>query len=57
MHPWLAHATYLNQQALDNDFKISLSTRFDDLDDKKWADKNFRSAYQTHVDRDMWLSK
>lgn len=56
MHPWLVHATYVNPMVRHSEYKLSLSTRFDDLDCEQWAYRNFRNAYTVSVDRDMWIS-
>lgn len=54
MHPWLVHATFVNPSCKESDFKLSLSTRFDDFECPEWANKSFRNAYSTKVDRKLW---
>lgn len=56
MSAWLAHKTYVNQQCSPHDFKLSLSLRFDDLEEDSWDRRDFVSAYGTTVDRELWKS-
>lgn len=55
MHPWLAHSTFVNKNCTDTQYKLSLSTRFDDFFCKAWLKRGYRNAYQNVVDRKMWL--
>ena len=54
MHPWLVHATYVNEQCDANSYKLSISTRFDDFECHQWKKRGFRNAYVGSVDREMW---
>jgi hypothetical protein len=54
MSAWLVHRTFVNPACPPADFKLSLSQRFDDLEDPYWRDRNFVSAYHNAVDRDLW---
>lgn len=55
MSAWLAHKTYINPCCSANDFKLSLSLRFDDLEDELWNNRDFVCAYRNLVDRDVWI--
>lgn len=55
MHPWLAHSTFVNNNCAPAQYKLSISTRFDDFFCKKWSMRGYRNAYQNIVDRSMWL--
>lgn len=52
MSSWLPHRTYLN--AGYHGWKLSLSQRFDDLNEASWAERGFSNAYGTSVDRDLY---
>lgn len=54
MHPWLVHATYVNQSCDIDSYKLSISTRFDDFECAQWEKRGFRNAYSAYVDRKMW---
>lgn len=54
MSAWLIHKTHLHPGCADTDYKLSLSLRFDDLEDDFWSRRGFVSAYQTTVDRSIW---
>lgn len=56
MSPWLAHKTYVNHACAPTVSKLSLSSRFDDLDDESWSDRDFVCAYQNVVNRDVWMT-
>lgn len=53
--PYLPHRTYVNSASVA--YKLSFSRRFDDLACPEWAVKKFVNAYQTQVDRMLYLSK
>ena len=55
MSAWLVHRTFVNPACPPADFKLALSQRFDDLEDRHWQNRGFVSAYHTAVDRDLWL--
>jgi len=54
MHPWLVHGTFINPLCNESDYKLSLSTRFDDFECPEWANRSFRNAYSITVDRKLW---
>ena len=54
MSSWLAHRTHINPACLPETYKLSLSLRFDDLEDGLWDRRNYISAFQNVVDRDVW---
>jgi hypothetical protein len=56
MSPFLVHATYINPNCKEK-YKLSLSTRFDDLNDPSWKIRTFVNAYSTLVDREIYLKK
>lgn len=56
MHPWLVHATYVNPECKNFEFKLSISARFDDFKCAQWANRSYRCAYTQIVDREMWAS-
>lgn len=56
MHPWLVHATFVNEKCSYAEYKLSISTRLDSFDCEKWAERGYRNAYSVQVDRKMWLS-
>lgn len=52
--PWLVHATHLQSGVAGSEYKLALSTRFDDLNCEEWGGRNYVSAYFSAVDRDVW---
>lgn len=52
--PWLVHATHLRSGVADSEYKLALSTRFDDLNCGEWGRRNYVSAYFSAVDREAW---
>jgi hypothetical protein len=46
------HRTYVNPNF--DGWKLSISQRFDDLEDPLWLQNGFRTAYATHVNRDLF---
>ena len=56
MSAWLAHKTYVNERCSPHDFKLSLSLRFDDLEEDSWSQRDFVCAYETSVNRELWKS-
>lgn len=50
---FLVHRTYVNPEF--KGWKLSFSLRFDDLENNQWKEKKFISAYQTTVDRKLFL--
>lgn len=55
MSAWLVHRTHVNLTCPPEQFKLSLSLRFDDLEDPFWGKRDFVSAYENSVNRDLWL--
>jgi Phytanoyl-CoA dioxygenase (PhyH) len=53
MSPFLVHKT---RTSPSNDWKLSLSCRFDDFECRDWDRRNFVSAYRTIVDRQVYLA-
>ena len=53
MSSFLPHRTYVNADF--SGWKLSLSQRFDDLDDREWGVRGFKNAYRTAVDRDLYI--
>ncbi|BDW96807.1 hypothetical protein MACH10_24920 [Thalassospira tepidiphila] len=54
MSCYLPHKTYVNHQYLGE--KLSLSRRFDDLNNQEWVSRRYENAYGTTVDRTLWKS-
>ena len=52
MSSFLPHKTFINSN--DINWKLSLSRRYDDLDDDTWSQRNFLNAYSTQVNRDIY---
>jgi ectoine hydroxylase-related dioxygenase (phytanoyl-CoA dioxygenase family) len=52
MSPYLVHRTRVSTT---QDWKLSLSCRFDDFECPVWNRRNFASAYKTTVDRQVYL--
>lgn len=46
------HRTYVNPNF--DGWKLSISQRYDDLEDPMWFQNGFRTAYTTHVNRDLF---
>ena len=56
MSAWLVHRTFVNPACPPADFKLALSQRFDDLEDRHWQNRGFVSAYHTAVDETYGLN-
>ena len=50
---YLPHRTYVNPNF--DGWKLSLSQRFDDLEDPEWQNKGYKNAFNTRVDRSAYL--
>jgi hypothetical protein len=53
MSAFLPHKTYVNPNY--DGWKLSLSRRFDDLNEKTWAQRGYKNAYGVSVDRGLYL--
>lgn len=53
MSSFLPHRTYVNPTF--DEWKLSLSQRFDDLSDDEWASRGYKNAYGFSVDRELYL--
>jgi len=49
---FIPHRTYVNPNF--DGWKLSISQRYDDLEDPMWFQNGFRTAYATHVNRDLF---
>lgn len=54
MSSFLPHKTFINNKF--EGWKLSISQRFDDLNDDDWAQRGYKNAYSTAVDRKMYLT-
>jgi hypothetical protein len=52
MSAFLPHKTYVNPA--HDGWKLSLSRRFDDLDEKSWENRGYKNAYDVSVDRGLY---
>ena len=55
MSSYLPHRTFVNKNF--EGWKLSISQRFDDLNDVDWAMRGYENAYETKVNREMYLKK
>ena len=53
MSSYLPHRTFVNKNF--EGWKLSISQRFDDLNDVDWAKRGYENAYETKVNREMYL--
>lgn len=53
MSAFLPHKTHVHPT--NSEWKLSLSRRLDDLACPSWARRDYRNAYQTRVDRSLYL--
>lgn len=53
MSPFLVHRT---RTSASEEWKLSLSCRFDDFECEEWDKRDFVSAYKTAVDRNVYLT-
>ena len=52
MSSFLPHKTFVNPGF--EGWKLSISQRFDDLNDHEWALRGYKNAYTIAVDREMY---
>jgi ectoine hydroxylase-related dioxygenase (phytanoyl-CoA dioxygenase family) len=52
--PWLVHRTFVSPTS--NKTKLAVSRRFDDLACSSWKKRGMQNAYQTTVDRNLYLA-
>ena len=56
MSSFTPHRTFIRNKMNKSDWRLGLSTRFDDLNCKFWKNNEFKSAYSNFVDRKLYLS-
>lgn len=53
MSSFTPHRTFVNEKYIG--WKLSLSQRFDDLEEESWKSRMLKNAYDTTVDRELYL--